>query len=179
MESGTHRLSRRAASHAESWLPGRPSSRVAGNRGGERLKRGGGRGLAEWTLIVHRGSNSSVKPRSPTDRPSCYFFALIAAAKPCRSADATAHRRSPRALPGDALGRRTRESGRSSIRALRQVTRPVEQWSKKHIFSTATLYNATRNRKTAIATRPWTWRGARRPWRGRSGRRCSHGCRRR
>ena len=56
MESGTHRLSRRAASHAESWLPGRPGSRVAGNRGGERLKRGGGRGLAKWTLIVHRGS---------------------------------------------------------------------------------------------------------------------------
>ena len=39
------------------------------------------RGLAEWTLIVHRGSNSSpVKPRPPTDRPNCYFFALIAAA---------------------------------------------------------------------------------------------------
>ena len=38
LESGTHRLSRRAASHAESWLPGRPGSRVAGNRGGSALR---------------------------------------------------------------------------------------------------------------------------------------------
>ena len=78
LESGTHRLSRRAASHAESWLPGRPGSRVAGNRGeGERLKRGGGRGLAEWTLIVHRGSNSSV----PASLANLYFFATESASQ--------------------------------------------------------------------------------------------------
>ena len=97
LESGTHRLSRRAASHAESWLPGRPGSRVAGNRGGERLKRGGGRGLAKWTLIVHRGSNSSVIPRSLPLWLICTSSLLRALAKPCRaSAAAPAHRRSPR-----------------------------------------------------------------------------------
>ena len=81
LESGTHRLSRRAASHAESWLPGRPGSRVAGNRGGERLKRGGGRGLAEWTLIVHTGCNSSV----PASLANMYFFATESASQtmPC------------------------------------------------------------------------------------------------
>ena len=85
LESGTHRLSRRAASHAESWLPGRPGSRVAGNREGERLKRGGGRGLAEWTLIVHRGSNSSVIPRSLPLWLICTSSLLRALAKPCRA----------------------------------------------------------------------------------------------
>ena len=55
----------------------------------------------------------------PASLANLYFFALIAPAKPCRSVDAAAHRRSPRALPGDALGRRTRVSGRCSIRALR------------------------------------------------------------
>ena len=68
----------------------------------------------------------------PASLANLYFFALKAPARPCRSTDATAHRRSPRALPGDALGRRTRESGRSSIRALRQGGRNASLVCIKH-----------------------------------------------